>query len=553
MALGSSKVVVLLVAVVVVVVVVKVIVVVEGVVLAVKIVVVVVLVVLAAALRVKIVLVVVVVVEVIVVLVVVVKVVVVVALSGVVVKIVVRVVVSLVIVIINIKNTHLKQGRTTYCRSAHLSYHKYSCDELTSMPWGLRRIGCGRRRGGGAGRWGHGPVGPPAGRGRDISCRLPGRARWGDADLPRYRPSCGGFRVRFFTYGCDGRRRDEEDMSSAAPEPDVKTLTVKSCDFNIKENGKAHNTGSYEISSSWKDPQLVVRRGQPFNIDLKFNREYDPAQDDLKLVFEVGDKPNPTKGTLVEFVLSDKDKPKEWGAKIVSKNGSNLRISVFTPPTVYVGKWEFSLEVVKKDQATVDVYTYEHDDPIYILFNPWCKDDSVYLDDAELVREYILNETGKIYCGSCRNITSRPWNFGQFESCVLDCALYLLDAGNLAWTSRGNPVQVVRKLSAMVNSNDDGGVLVGNWSGEYSDGKSPLSWTGSVGILEKYWEYKKPVKFGQCWVFSGVTTTVCRALGIPTRSVTNFASAHDTDGSVTIDVIFDEEGNRDDYMTDDSI
>ena len=48
---------------------------------------------------------------------------------------------------------------------------------------------------------------------------------------------------------------------------------------------------------------------------------------------------------------------------------------------------------------------------------------------------------------------------------------------------------------------------MGDWSGEYEDGKSPLSWTGSVGILEQYWENKKPVKYGQCWVFSGVSTT----------------------------------------------
>lgn len=59
-----------------------------------------------------------------------------------------------------------------------------------------------------------------------------------------------------------------------------------------------------------------------------------------------------------------------------------------------------------------------------------------------------------------------------------------------------------------VNSNDDSGVLLGNWSGDYSGGESPSSWTGSVDILRK-WKSSgyKPVRFGQCWVFAGVLTT----------------------------------------------
>ena len=41
-----------------------------------------------------------------------------------------------------------------------------------------------------------------------------------------------------------------------------------------------------------------------------------------------------------------------------------------------------------------------------------------------------------------------------------------------------------------------------------------------------------------------------RALGLPTRSVTNFESAHDTDSSMTIDVHHDEEGNPLDELND---
>lgn len=58
-----------------------------------------------------------------------------------------------------------------------------------------------------------------------------------------------------------------------------------------------------------------------------------------------------------------------------------------------------------------------------------------------------------------------------------------------------------------INSQDEGGVLTGNWSGDYSGGKSPLSWTGSAAILEQYYTQKYSVAFGQCWVFSGVLTT----------------------------------------------
>lgn len=63
-------------------------------------------------------------------------------------------------------------------------------------------------------------------------------------------------------------------------------------------------------------------------------------------------------------------------------------------------------------------------------------------------------------------------------------------------------------VSVQINANDDGGVLSGNWSGNYSGGVDPRTWNGSVEIL-KNWKKSgfRPVQFGQCWVFAGTLNT----------------------------------------------
>ena len=48
--------------------------------------------------------------------------------------------------------------------------------------------------------------------------------------------------------------------------------------------------------------------------------------------------------------------------------------------------------------------------------------------------------------------------------------------------------------------------------GPTSTQKAPqMDWTGSGPILEEFWTTKKTVKYGQCWVFSGLVTT-CKSM-----------------------------------------
>lgn len=59
-----------------------------------------------------------------------------------------------------------------------------------------------------------------------------------------------------------------------------------------------------------------------------------------------------------------------------------------------------------------------------------------------------------------------------------------------------------------VNCNDDKGVIEGRWNGDYEGGTKPWSWNDSGKILEEWRNNDMaPVKYGQCWVFSGLLTT----------------------------------------------
>uniref|UniRef100_A0A8C7ZC97 protein-glutamine gamma-glutamyltransferase n=1 Tax=Oryzias sinensis TaxID=183150 RepID=A0A8C7ZC97_9TELE len=219
-----------------------------------------------------------------------------------------------------------------------------------------------------------------------------------------------------------------------------------------------------------------------------------------------------------------------------------VMLTLHSPADAIIGQYRLAVLVMSPDGHIVQKIEGVS---FHLLFNPWNKDDAVYLPEESHLQEYVMNETGIIYRGTSEYISSIPWNYGQFEDNIMDICFEVLDNSREALKNskmdmecRADPVYISRIITAMVNSNDDHGVLAGSWTPPYSNGVAPSKWTGSVPILRQWSSTRaRAVKYGQCWVFAGVACTVLRCLGIPTRLITNFCSAHDVDGNLCVDVV----------------
>ncbi|XP_044729882.1 hemocyte protein-glutamine gamma-glutamyltransferase-like [Chrysoperla carnea] len=309
-----------------------------------------------------------------------------------------------------------------------------------------------------------------------------------------------------------------------------------------QENAKLHHTENYELL--YDEPACpVLRRGNPFTAVIRFaNRPFNEDTDVIKLVFTYGPNAHVTKGTKNILRLTKKTIKTHknlWSAKIIHQQDTTLTLQITTSVNCPVGNWNLYVESGLVN-STIQSQNFEFDADIYILFNPWNKDDVVYMPDERLLDEYILTDVGKIWVGPMGSSRGREWVFGQFDKNLLLGTMLMLERSNTTWSTRGDPVKLTRTISKMVNSNDDNGILVGRWDGDYEDGTAPAAWTGSIAIMEEFLENEEPVKYGQCWVFAGVVTSICRALGIPSRVVSNLVSAHDANSTLTIDRYYDK-------------
>uniref|UniRef100_A0A7N5P7M7 Erythrocyte membrane protein band 4.2 n=1 Tax=Ailuropoda melanoleuca TaxID=9646 RepID=A0A7N5P7M7_AILME len=169
-------------------------------------------------------------------------------------------------------------------------------------------------------------------------------------------------------------------------------------------------------------------------------------------------------------------------------------------------------------------------------------EDAVFLKKESQRREYVLNQNGLIYLGTANCFHEEPWDFGQFESSVIDLSLGLLSMDKQVeeW---GNPEHVAHILGTLLHALKMKSVLPTPQSAAAQEGGLLNKRRGSVPILRQWITGQgRPVYESQAWVFAAVACTVLRCLGIPARVITTFASAQGTGGRLSVDEYYNEEG-----------
>jgi len=329
-------------------------------------------------------------------------------------------------------------------------------------------------------------------------------------------------------------------------------LKVDAIDFQAMENSKAHRTFEYELAKDVHQPTPVFRRGQTFIMNINFKqRKFDADNDLLFLNFYIGPNPTVPKHTRVVLPVTPgvefQRVPHQWDARVTGQEGNNMTIEVHVPVTSPVGIWHSVLETTTKKTPSYRLQ-YRCVEDMYIIFNPFDRDDPVFMDNDEQRYEYVISDCGKIFTGAYHHVTGRPWIFGQFDQCVLPATCILLEMSGLSHAERANPLKVTRALTSMIRASrssdrpqswmdyNNCGLIEAQVDDSTDNGSSPHLWTGSVQIIEEFLRNgTAPVRYGQCWVMAALMTSMCRALGLPARPTTAFVYAQDSHDSLTVD------------------
>lgn len=308
---------------------------------------------------------------------------------------------------------------------------------------------------------------------------------------------------------------------------------VTEIDMFELSNTTIANTTQYKTPV---EPRLVIRRAQKYVFVITTNKEAPQANWNIfpsaKRVWDdtgVAIFPGPG---LPPFPDD------EWYFKVspgyVGLDSQEFMLEISIPKDAEIGTYEFRIDAnvttipASSDPGRIPVVPIQKIFPkhVVVLFNPWKANDTVYMPDAKDRQEYILNGDGNLVL---IGPIDYAWQFNQFDEVTLNALTYFLDS--TLGLDRTSPVLVTREIAGGCNWRDwTEGVLEGRWAQFFLPHQSPFVWKSSGEIFKKWMTGAppyKPVKYGQCWVFSGISTSLLRAAGIPARPVSSIGTAID--------------------------
>lgn len=168
-------------------------------------------------------------------------------------------------------------------------------------------------------------------------------------------------------------------------------LGITGVDPCLDKNGENHRTSRFEMMNRHKmntgNPVLVVRRGQPFHLKVYCDRPYDEEKDVISFMLSVhpmdGERVSHGHGTVVHLPLqkadddADEDES-DWRAVLETQEDEVLTISIRPSARASVSKWNLAIDT--KQVGFDQVINANVSVDFYLLFNPWCENDYVYLE-----------------------------------------------------------------------------------------------------------------------------------------------------------------------------
>uniref|UniRef100_A0A3Q2T4Z2 Protein-glutamine gamma-glutamyltransferase 2 n=1 Tax=Fundulus heteroclitus TaxID=8078 RepID=A0A3Q2T4Z2_FUNHE len=315
----------------------------------------------------------------------------------------------------------------------------------------------------------------------------------------------------------------------------IRNASFTGVDLHSGSNNIDHRTSEISVK------ELIVRRGQPFKFTLKLAKPFKLALDELIMTVKT-----------VQRLPSAKAVWKAELQRSTAPETGILTLSITPSVDSPVGEYTMSARLGEEERALANLSVLSAFCVILFHVSLFSTGDVVFLPDEVERKEYVMNEQGIIYKGVDNYIAPIHWDYGQFEQdmvniCmkILDCSMKHKQDPAKDVSARCNPVYVSRVITSMINSENEGGILKGNWGNDFRGGVSPTHWSSSYPILKNWFNACFcSVKYGQCWVFSGVMCSVMRLLGIPCRVITNYQSAHDTNKNLIIETYFADYGVR---------